>query len=293
MKKVMLVIVCLLFAATAFAQQSDPSNDVGYVKLNSTGSGTPGVQTTLNFGLPFKFWTVVANVPQYGTESTRPSSIIGSQIVGNANPTLADRIVRQDGGAAAFRNGAGVWSGTLETGASMVPGRAYAYQNKTGVARTLVLAGDVDNAGGYGTISITGGVSTASTPISWRDSRNIVVATQVGPQLIADGFTGVANPLNSDQLVAQNGGATARVNAAGTVWGGTLTQIVPGQPYNVQNRPHPNGTWIYDYQTGAAAAMNAGFLMPTPSITKAPMNNESVKTSSVKSSSVKTTGAAK
>ena len=293
MKKVMLVIVCLLFAATAFAQQSDPSNDVGYVKLTATGSGTPGVQSVLNFGLPFKFWTVVSNVPQYGTESTRPSSIIGSQIVGNANPTLADRIVRQDGGAAAFRNGVGTWTGGLETGATMVPGRAYSYQNKTGVARTLVLAGDVDNSGGYGTISVTGGVATASTPLSWRDSRNIVIATQVGPQLVADGFTGAANPLQSDQLVAQNGGATARVNAAGTVWSGGLTQIVPGQPYFIQNRPHVNGTWVYDYATGAAAAMNAGILMPTPSITKTPMNNEAVKTSSVKGGTVKKTTATK
>jgi hypothetical protein len=72
MKKVMLVIVCLLFAATAFAQQSDPSNDVGYVKINSTGSGTPGVQAVVAFGLPFKFWNVVSNVPQFGNESTRP-----------------------------------------------------------------------------------------------------------------------------------------------------------------------------------------------------------------------------
>jgi len=177
----------------------------------------------------------------------------------------------------------------------MVPGRAYSYQNKTGVARTLVLAGDVDNSGGYGTISVTGGVATASTPLSWRDSRNIVIATQVGPQLVADGFTGAASPLQSDQLIAQNGGASARVNAAGTVWAGTLLQIVPGQPYFIQNRPHVNGTWVYDYATGAAAAaMNSSVLMPsTPSITKTPMNNETVKTSSIKGGAVKKTTAAK
>ncbi|NUO19576.1 hypothetical protein HUU59_09035 [bacterium] len=291
MKKVMLVIVCMLFAATAFAQQSDPSNDVGYVKLNSTGSGTPGVQAVLPFGLPFKFWNVVSNVPQYGVESTRPSSIIGAQTA-QGTVTSADRIVRQDGGAFAYRSTTGTWTGSLETGASMVPGRAYFYQNKTGANRTLVLAGDVDNAGGYGTLSVTGGVSVASTPLSWRDSRNIVVATQVGPQLVAQGFTG-GTALSSDQIAAQIGGAIARVNAAGTTWSGTLTQIVPGQAYFIQNRPHPNGAWTYDYATGAAAAMNSGILLPTPGITKAPVSNENVKTSSVKSGSVKTTGATK
>ncbi len=79
MKKVMLVIVCLVFAASAFAQQSDPSNDVGYVKLNVPSSSGPGVISTLSFGLPFKFWNVNAGVPEYGNESTKPSSIIGAQ----------------------------------------------------------------------------------------------------------------------------------------------------------------------------------------------------------------------
>jgi hypothetical protein len=54
-----------------------------------------------------------------------------------------------------------------------------------------------------------------------------------------------------------------------------------------------NGTWVYDYATGAAAAMNAGILMPTPSITKTPMNNDAVKTSSIKGGAVKKTTAAK
>ena len=143
MKKVMLVIVCLLFAATAFAQQSDPSNDVGYVKINSTGSGTPGTQSVVAFGLPFKFWNVVSNVPEFGNESFRPSSIIGTQIVAGSF-TTADRIVRQDGGATGYRlSTTGNWTGSLESGAAMTPGHAYYYQNKTGLDRFIVLAGDV------------------------------------------------------------------------------------------------------------------------------------------------------
>ncbi len=292
MKKVMLVIVCLLFAANVFAQQSDPSNDVGYVKLSSTGSGTPGVQAVLAFGLPFKFWNVVANVPQYGTESTRPSSIIGAQI----NPggfTTADRIVNQNTAQFAYRLApANNYTGTLETAATMTPGKAYYYQNKTGANRTLVLAGDVDNAGGYGTITITASPTLPSaTPISWRDSRNLAVATTVGPQLVADGFTG--GTFTTSDLIVHPSGSNARVSAAGTVWAGTLTTLVPGEAYTIQNRVHVNGAWVYDYQTGVAASMMDGVVMPTPSITKAPMNNESVKTSSVKTNSAKTVGAAK
>ncbi len=291
MKKVMLVIVCLAFAATAFAQQSDPSNDVGYVKLSSTGSGTPGVQAVLPFGLPFKFWVVTANVPTYGTESTRPSSIVGAQI----NPgsfTGADRIVRQDGGAFAYRLApAGNYTGSLESGATMIPGRAFYYQNKTGANRTLVLAGDVDNAGGYGTITISGGAVVASSPISWRDSRNLAIATTVGPQLVADGFMG-GSFTTSDQIIAQSGGAAARVNAAGTTWSGSLTSLVPGQAYFIQNRVHGNGAWVYDYATGVAAGAAASFDNPAPlapAITKAPVNasKEAAKTSSVKTGAVK------
>jgi len=295
MKKVMLVIVCLLFAATAFAQQSDPSNDVGYVKLSSTGSGTPGIQSVLPFGLPFKFWTVVANVPSYGTESTRPSSIVGAQI----NPgtfTSADRVVRQDGGNFAYRLApAGTYTGSLETLATMVPGRAFFYQNKTGANRTLVLAGDVDNSGGYGVLTVTGGASTASTPMSWRESRNRLIATQVGPQLagaVGTDFEG-GSFTTSDQLVAQIGGAAARLNAAETLWSGTLTQIAPGSAYFIQNRVHANGTWTYAYGTGVAASMNDGLVMPTPVITKVPMGKENVKTSSVKTGTVKTANATK
>lgn len=82
---------------------------------------------------------------------------------------------------------------------------------------------------------------------------------------------------------------SVRVNAAGTTWSGSLTQIVPGQAYFIQNRVHGNGTWVYDYQTGAAASAMVGVSVPSaPAITKAPMSNETVKTSSVKSGSVKT-----
>ena len=82
------------------------------------------LHAVLAFGLPFKFWNVVANVPQYGTESTRPSSIIGAQI----NPgsfTTADRIVNQNTAQFAYRLAPGNnYTGTLETAATMTPAMA-------------------------------------------------------------------------------------------------------------------------------------------------------------------------
>jgi len=292
MKKVMLVIVCLVFAASAFAQQSDPSNDVGYVKLNINGSGTPGVISSLPFGLPFKFWTVNAGVPQYGTESTKPSSIIGAQ----TNPGAigaADRINRVDNGQFAYRTVALAWSGGLETtGAGlMIPGRGYQYINKTGAARTLVLAGDVDNSGDYGIVTITAPVLPAllaSTPYSWRDSRNSAISTL---NLLEDGFTG-GTIGNSDRVAQTTGGNFAYYNTGTAAWAGGLTAIVPGQYYNIVNK---HAVWSYSYDGTAAAAMNAGVALPAAApITKMPVvgkDSPTVKTSSVKT--VKTTSSSK
>ncbi len=298
MKKVMLVIVCLLFAATSFAQQSDPSNDVGYIKLVNNGV-TPGVGVSLAFGLPFKFWNVVSNVPQYGVESTQPSSIIGAQIQQGLTATAADNIVRQDGGQIGFRNNTGNWAGTLQSTSAMVPGSAYYYINKTGTTRNLVLAGDVDNTGGYGTRTVPGTPSTiGSLAISWRDSRVLsfpVSATlpEVGPGLIAAGFNGGATALSSDLALDQIAGTSARLNATNTTWAG-LASAGPGRAFTIVNRPHANGSWVYNFAVAASAAMNAGVAVPSaPSVTKAPSSNESVKTSSVKTGTVKTAGATK
>lgn len=284
MKKVMLVIVCLVFAASAFAQQSDPSNDVGYVKLNINGSGTPGTISTLAFGLPFKFWNVNAGVPQYGNESTRPSSIIGAQTNPGAIGT-ADRISRVDAGTFAyFRSSDNTWQGTLETAGTggMIPGRGYQYVNKTGAARVLVLAGDVDNSGDYGIVTVTAPTPPAllaSTPYSWRDSRNVAVSAL---NLLEDGFTGGA--IGSSDRVAQTvGGAFAYYRTSDNTWQG-LAAIVPGQYYNIVNK---HAVWSYSYDGTAAAAMNASVALPAVApVTKMPVSKDvpAVKTSSVKSS---------
>lgn len=289
MKKVMLVIVCLLFAATAFAQQSDPSNDVGYVKISNTG-GAPSA-----FGLPFKFWNVVSNVPQYGVESTQPSSIIGAQIAtGGAG---SDNIVRQDGGQIGFRFAAGNWGGSLQTTSAMGPGHAYYYVNRTGLPRDIVLAGDVDNTQGYRTVNLA---AVGPKAISWRDTRELEFDNDspsrpdIGASLIADGFRG-GTASTSDLVTEQGSGSQAFLNGAGTLYLGTLAFVTPGRAYYLVNRTHVNGAWNYNYGvTGAAASMNDGVVMPAaPAITKVPMGNDNAKIQSVKTGAVKTAGAAK
>jgi len=253
------------------------------------------------FGLPFEFWTVTANVPVYGSPTTQPSHIIGAQI----NPgtaTTADRIARQDGGNFGYiLSSTSLWAGSLQTNATMIPGRAYWYQNKSGAPRTVVLAGDVNNSGGYGTVPVSHGVPVSSAALSWRDSRNLVLQTQVGPGLVAAGFRG-GTAVSSDLLSAQVGGLIGRVSADETTWGGSMVDPlqsptlgpIPGQAYWIQNRVHalPDPqNWTYDYAITAAAAassVNDGVALPAPAITKVPVvAKESVKTSSVKTNTVK------
>lgn len=267
MKKVLLVIACLAIAATAFAQQSDPSNDVGYVKLNIVGSGTPGVISALSFGLPFKFWAVTAGIPTYGTESTRPSSIVGAQ----ANPgsfTTADRINRVDNGQFAYRLApANNWAGSLETNQNMIPGRGYQYVNRTGAARTLVLAGDVDNTGDYGITNIAAPnppAVQAATAYSWRDSRNV---GRENLNLLEDGFVG-GSFTTSDRVAQTVGGSFFYYNSTTLAWAGALTAIVPGQYYNIVNKHAAAWPYSYDGVDGPALITNSSVGFEDASISK-------------------------
>jgi hypothetical protein len=258
MKKVMFVVVALLVATTCFAQlQSGPSNTVGYVKIIATGDPAPGVQTVSTpFGLAFRFWDVpVGGIPSYGVNSTNPSDICGDQL--NCGTALtADRILRQDNGNNAIRNSASgcAWTGTLETGSGMGPGRAYFYQNRTDANRNFVTAGEVDNTGNYLTVLIT---NNAFVPYSWRDSRSVATGSPGGAagagdlNLLASGFTG-GTSLTSDRVVAQTGGATCYFRVSDNTWQGTLTAVQPGQAYFIHNRNHANLAWNYTYDASGA-----------------------------------------
>lgn len=259
MKKVMLVLVSLLIVSTfAFALESGPSNKVGYVKIQCNG-GAGAVYT--NFGLPFKFWNVpTANTPQYGVESRKPSSIVGSQSACGSSSS-ADRIVRQDNGQFGFRNsGAGcTWAGSLETNpANMEPGRAYWYKNNTGSStpRNLVLAGEADTTGvGIPSIAIPAPASgLTNTPYSWRDPRDVA---RNRLNLLANTFTG-GTATTSDKVLAQVGGASFYYLTATSQFGGTLLSVSPGVAYWIQNK-HVGHPWTYTYiASGAPIIMPGG-----------------------------------
>ena len=254
MKKVMFVLVCLLIVSTfAFALESGPSNKVGYVKIQCNANGYT------SFGLPFKFWYVPAgNIPTYGQESRKPSSIVGSQ-ANCGSLTGADRVVRQDNGEFALRQTPNCnWTQALETNpADMEPGRAYWYKNNTSSVRNLVLAGEADTTA-VGIPSVTigapgspGGIQ--STPYSWRDPRDVATNHL---NLLAQGFTG-GGLTTSDKVLHQISGAFAWYNTSNSTWQGFAT-ITPGIAYWIQNK-HSGHTWTYTYNaSGAQLAMPGG-----------------------------------
>ena len=253
MKKVLLVVLCLMVATAAFAQVSAPSNLVGYVKFTCP-SGSFASPSYQPFGLPFVFWDVVAGVPQYGVASDAISDILGAQGVAGT-PGTADILLGQTGGTA-WRTTGTTWFGTLTT---LLPGKAYWYQNRNGGDVDLVLAGEVDNSGNYGVSAIPAAVS-ASQPsyvdYAWRDSRILALEDL---NLIEDGFLGGAVPVaQSDRLLGQSGGTAYYDTDLGGFWDptSTLTQIDPGRAYWIVNR-HTTNSWNYSYDGAPAAALVA------------------------------------
>lgn len=281
MKKVLFVVLSLLIAAGAFADQSDPSNEVGYVKVTAAATGqyhVIGVQASAPFGLTFKFWDVWptaipgpgAGTPVYGTESTKPSDIVGSQAVPFTPSVFAEKIVRQtDGSSATRRSSDGMWTGSLESGSTMIAGHAYWFVTLEGTARSIILGGEVDNSGSYPARTITAPLAgppfpSSTTPYSWRESRNIA-RDQLN--LRDDGFLGGSNSLNADRVVEQGTGLGFHYLSTGAGgWTGTLAAINPGKAYWILNR-HVGNTWVYDYDGGvgpdATASIKVDRQLPT------------------------------
>ncbi|MCX6601022.1 MAG: hypothetical protein NT025_05605 [bacterium] len=250
MKNVLVVVVCLLLVASAFALESGPSNKVGYVKV-TIQANTPGTTTSVPFGLPFIFWSVpTGNIPSYGDTTKLPSMIVGTQAKCSSSSSVADNIVRQTGGASAWRNSnvSCAWTGSLQTSGTgqMIPGHAYWYRNRSGVLRYLVLAGEADTtAVGIPSRVInapTPPATSANTAYSWREPR-AVARNQLN--LRAQGFTGDISASSSDQVAAQTGGTSCYYRTTDATWQGSLTALTPGWAYWIRNR-HP-AAWTYTY----------------------------------------------
>jgi len=236
LKKVAFVLALMLCVSLALALESGPSNTVGFTKTSCPANAyTP-------FGLAFTFWNVVGGVPQYGTVSNQPSSVVGQQLTPGAIGT-GDRIWRQ-GGSWAYRQVASpYWNGTLQSNSEMVIGRAYWVWNRhaTPASQDIVLAGQVDTAN-FGPIAIA---ANSYTPLSFRDAR---VRDRSKLNLITSGFTG-GGIGTSDRLWEQGGSWCYYTGAA---WAGTLVNATPAKAYWIWNR-HTTG-WNYNYVSGGAVS---------------------------------------
>lgn len=225
------------FDSETWATDDGGYNFAGYV--NKVITGTPGGTAYTAFGLPFKFWDVSSDIPVFGTESTRPSDICGSQ-TNAGDPTTADKISQQGTGVFALRLTGGNWAGSLESTEAMTPGYAYYYQNKSGSNRNFVLAGEVDNSGDYGTIAIT---PYGATALSWREARDHPVSAL---NLLEDGFTGGALPTSSDKLSEQITGSFVVYITTTSQWTGGLTNITPGRAYYIYDHNGVMTSYSYD-----------------------------------------------
>jgi hypothetical protein len=253
MKKVMFVLVSLLIVSTVcFALESGPSNKVGYVKITCTG----GAGTTFtSMGLPFVFWTVpTGGIPTYGTESRKPSSILGTQPA-CSTATLADRVIRQDNAQFAYRTGSACsWTGSLETAgpANMEPGRFYYFRMVNRATRDLVLAGEADiTANGIPGVVIVAPVppqTVANIPYSWRDPREL---PRDQLNLRQDGFRG-GTATGSDRVLEPSTGKSFWFRTSDNTWQGTppsaLMTITPGRAYWIQNKHGSDPAWTYTYR---------------------------------------------
>jgi hypothetical protein len=263
MKNVLVVVVCLLLVASAFALESGPSNKVGYVKVTITAN-IPPATASIPFGLPFIFWTVpTGNIPTYGDTTKLPSMIVGTQAHCSTSSTNSDNIVRQAGGASAYRLQSITcgWTGSLQTvsGGQMIPSHAYWYRNRSAVLRYLVLAGEADTtAAGIPSRTIsapTPPATSSNAPYSWRDPRAVA---RDKLNLLAQGFTADSSASKSDQVAAQVGGSSFYRRITDNTWQGSLTALNPGSAYWIRNR-HAGHTWTYTYlANGSALTMPEG-----------------------------------
>jgi len=215
----------------------------------------PPVEAYQEFGLPFRFWDVpgTSSVPTYGSLTTCPSDIVGTQALEGTAAT-ADQVIRQDNGRYAYRNGTTHnWAGLLETGCLMEPAAAYWYKNMRGYDMDLILAGDAEiDVNDIPERSVDEPGSTAPedytyVPYSWRDARELAVG-DLG--LIEQGFLGGANAAESDRVLQQGlSGFYAWNKTSGTPplgWKGLMTTEVPGEGYWISNQ-HVGSNWAYTF----------------------------------------------
>lgn len=220
---------------------------MGYCRHEISGSGTPGVISELDFGVPFMYYELISGVPHAGYPSKKPSDIIHNQI-SPGNGVTADRVAGIKSGAYAYRSSLddNNWTGALETSGAglLTPPEAFTFVNKSGNPTVVILGGVEDNGGGQSRFIVApvAPFEYAETSITWREARVRLIEDL---ELLDDGFTG-GTGLTSDRVVDRVGGAYAYYRTDISSWGGALTRITPGIAYNIINK-HEGNSWTYTY----------------------------------------------
>lgn len=222
MKKSIIVMLLVFFISALLALESDPSETVGYVKIETQTGYYP-------FSLPFTFYDDTY------TQTWDLDDIIGDQLTGNMIPFLADQIIPVEGGAIGYYNGT-TWTGITQ----FQDGHAYYVVIQSANPEVdMYLAGTVEQtAVSFGTMQ------TGYNPVGIREA-GVVSLDDI--DLLSSGFTGNAIPFLSDQIIPVEGGTIGWHN--GSSWQGFST-VSPGKAYFVvvqaANTPF---TWTYDPST--------------------------------------------
>jgi hypothetical protein len=218
MKRWLVFSMMLVLIGSMFALESDPSEVVGYVKIDSP------VGYTI-FSNPFTYYDATH------TPTLDLDDVIGTQLTGGT-PANADRIYDANLGSYAFLSAAGVWTGSLVNFTLTHANYAKIYNT----ANSFYLAGTVeDEIMNFGTMAVgynvVGLKVAGAVPMSDLD-------------LISSGFTG-GTPATSDRIYDANTGQYAFYNSGTSTWAGTLTQTTIGHSYYILVK-NTAFSWTYD-----------------------------------------------
>lgn len=222
---VSLVLFLLMLSVPVFALESEPSETVGYVRVDANIGYT-------YFSLPFEFYD----------DSTTPVEtldldyIVGDQLTGG-NFLTGDRVIEIGSGLYAYLNdGTGLWTGGLT---DFTDNKAYQFKiHSSHDSSDVYLAGKVVQE-----TQTVGTCGVGYTFLSIREAGEVSVSEL---DLLTSGFTG-GNFLNSDRLIEVDTGSYAYYNTGTSSWAGSLTNIYPGKVYQIKVQSgHAGFDWIYD-----------------------------------------------
>jgi hypothetical protein len=240
---ILLAVFALLAVSLVFAEESGPSNTVGFISWNCpVGEWTP-------FAFPFTYYTTGHNLTLNVNEI-----VYGNFTPGD--PLTADRIYDQNTALSIYYTLTG-WTGDFT---QIVPGHAYwAKINNSDVL--AITAGEVDLT------SINLGMMSPGWNAVGLREPGVILLTDA--DLISSGFTGAANPVLSDRVYDQNLLSFGWYNTATSSWVGLEEGLEPGHGVWIWVHPDHSGfEWIYT-PSGTALVPNSASLPGSAVVKKA------------------------